>query len=110
LSRKAITAMRIERGVARSPCSLCTEQFRHIRLGAAWLAGIEHLRRPEPHQVRRLRLRIRLRNRELNALILCDWATEDHSLITIPHRSLNKPARIPNGLRRNENPLGVHTV
>src|SRR5215212_11890486 len=65
----AVAAEGLHRHVRGLPRCLRGKQQRHVRLGPAGLAPVEHLRRPEAHQVRGLHAYVRLRYGELNALV-----------------------------------------
>src|SRR5690242_3181655 len=51
-----------------------------------------------------------LRDRELYALICANRSTEHHPLRGIAGGALDKPPPVADGLRGDQDPLGIHTV
>jgi hypothetical protein len=47
-------------------------------------------------------------DRELHALVGADWLAEDHALPGIGDRLVGEPAAVPDGLRGDQDALGVH--
>src|SRR5215467_4630027 len=71
---------------------------------------IEQRRRLEPYEAGRFDLSVGLRDREGDALVLCQLAPEDLPLRRIPDCALNEPAAVTDRLRCDQDPLHVPAV
>ena len=79
--------------------------YRQMILDALkWQASDIHVE-PGPHD-----MRVRLRERELHALIRADRTPEDDALAGIARGALDEPASVTQRLRRDEDPLRVPRI
>src|SRR5262249_16718714 len=85
-------------------------ELRHIGFRPTGFAAIEHLRGLDPHQIRRLDMRVSLRNRKLNPLVLTDRTAEHDALARVFGCALDEPPTIADALAGNENALRIHSV
>ena len=85
---------------AASPCSP----------RAARLAASNSSAALEAHQVGRLDVDVRPRDRKLHALVLADRPVEDDALPGVLRRALDEPAAVANAFGRDQDPLGVQAV
>src|SRR5207249_2093132 len=96
--------------VCRGPCRLRGEEFRHVRLGPAFLLAVEEPRRLVSQQRDRLDLRVRLRERELDALIRTDRPSEDDPLRRVLGAARDEPATVADRLGRDKDAFSVPRV
>ena len=64
----------------------------------------------DAHQVGRLDVDVRARDRELHALVLADRPVEHDALVRVARRALDEPAAVADALGGDQNPLGVQAV
>src|SRR5919206_2082389 len=107
---EAVAAEGLHRGVGRLPGGLGGQQQGHVGLRSARLAPIKHLRGPEAHEVRGLHAYVRLRDGELDALVLADRPAEDLAFPGAAGRTIHEPPSIADALGGDQDPLGVHPV
>ena len=99
--------MELDAGIAGFPRCLGSKIFCHIGLGPAGLVCIEQGAGLIAHKVSRLDLDEGLGNRELDALILADGASENLPLAGICRNTIDEPVAIADTFRRNQRALGI---
>ena len=86
---------------AASPCSPRRRTARRDRTARAALIA---------HQVGRLDVDVRARDRKLHALVLADRPAEHDALVRVARRALDEPAAVADALGGDQDPLGVQAV
>ena len=102
--------MGLQARIGRLPRCVGRQQLRHVRLSTAGLSRVKEARCFVAHQVCRPHIGVRLRNWELDALVLSDRAIEDDALVRVRARLVDKPVAIADALGCDKNALGVHAI
>src|SRR6266849_5213246 len=110
LGGKAVAAVAIETGIGCLPGCFSTEVFGHIRLGPAWLPGIEHSRGFEAYEVCGFDRHVGLGNGKLHTLVGADGFPEDHPIFRVLHGFFNEPAPVTHRFRGYQDALGIHAI
>ena len=105
LAGEAVAAVGVDRRVRRVPGGLRGEELRHIGLSPALAIGFEEPGCFVAHEARRLKARVRLRERELDALVRPDRPSEHDALRRVGRGALYKPVTVPERLGRDEDAL-----
>ena len=108
--RESVPAVGLQARIGRLPRCVGRQQLRHVRLSTAGLSRVKEARCFVAHQVCRPHIGVRLRNWELDALVLSDRAIEDDALVRVRARLVDKPVAIADALRGDQNALGVHAI
>src|ERR1700728_3338608 len=104
----AVAAEGVHGRVGGGPQRLRGKQLAGVHLEGRVLALLEQLGGLPSHQARGLQVRVRLGERELDALVLADWPAEDLTLVGVGGRAVDEVEAGADVLRRDEYPLGVH--
>jgi len=108
--RKAKPAVGLQTHIGGGPRRIGRQQLGDVGLVATRLAGIEQPDCLLHHQVGGLGVRMSAGNGKLDTLILADGPVEHASFASIGAGLFDKPAGIPNGLGRNQKPLGIQSI
>src|SRR5881296_3783091 len=92
LAREAVAAVGVDGRVRGVPRRLRREELGHVRFGAAFAAVVEQPRGLVAHQRRGLETSVRLRERELHALIRADRLAEDDAPGGVRRGALYEPS------------------
>ncbi len=103
-------AIGLHRHICRLPGRVRRQQFGHVGFSAARLAAIEQIRRANPHQVGRLDVHVRPRDRELHPLVLTDRPAEHLAVAGITRRALDEPAAVADALGGNQDALRIEPI
>src|SRR5437773_583074 len=106
----AVAAVRLERRVARLEPRVRGEELRRVCLGAARPAVVEEPRGLQAHELGRLELGPRERQRMRDRLVLADRPVEDDTVLGVLNGALERGPPDPDGLDAGEDALGVERV
>src|SRR5262249_17666540 len=106
----AVAAVGLQRDVASLEARLGGHELGGVRLGAAGFAAVEEPRRLQAHQLGRLELGPRHRQRGRDRLVLADRPVEHDTLLRVLHTALERRAPDPDRLDPGEDALWVERV
>ena len=92
------------------PSCFGSQEFRHIGVGAALLAGVEQCCGAAADHVGRFELGIGACQRELHPLVLADRAVEDDPLLGVFDALVEQPAAVADAFLGDQDALGVRPV
>src|SRR5579884_371986 len=110
LGREAIAAEGLDRGVGGFPGGFGGKMLGHVGFGTAGLSAVEALGSVVAHQIGGADVRVRLGDREGDALVLTDWPAKDNALAGVFGGAIDEPVAVADALGGQQDALGIHAV